>query len=225
MCKPGYLDLESGYSRLPDGLLHVAAWTTMPGCKGAMVEWWFGFLETTEQHKRWHPKDNVWCECAGERGTGCIGGTLHVHEQIGGEPQKLKTHYRDRAEYLDASCFSAAGVTAAVCTRVGALEAIIRAGHLIHLCRDTPYGSEMRSRFRLGPAGRFRPSGSGSGSRVPRAALPRPDSRGPTQALPRRDDLPRGIPPGAPCEGDPVLRPTGRLSSSATAPVSNTMSE
>ena len=49
MCKPGYLDLESGYSRLPDGLLHVAAWTTMPGCKGAMVEWWFGFLETTEQ--------------------------------------------------------------------------------------------------------------------------------------------------------------------------------
>ena len=40
---PGYLDLESGYRRLDDGKLHVAAWTTMFGCKGRMVEWWFGF--------------------------------------------------------------------------------------------------------------------------------------------------------------------------------------
>jgi hypothetical protein len=151
LLKPGYLDLESGYTRLPDGQLHVATWTTMPGCKGAMVEWWFGFLETTEQYKWWHPKDHVWCEWTGERGTGrFIGGTHHVHEYIGGELQKLKIHFCDPAAYLDASRFSAAGVTASVCARVGALEAPIWVGHLIHLCRDTPYGCEMRSRFWLG---------------------------------------------------------------------------
>ncbi len=70
LLKPGYLDLESGYTRLSDGQLHVAAWTTMPRCKGAMVEWWFGYLETTEQYKWWHPEDHVWCEWVGERGTG-----------------------------------------------------------------------------------------------------------------------------------------------------------
>ena len=31
LLKPGYLEMESGYLRLPDGQLHVAAWTTMPG--------------------------------------------------------------------------------------------------------------------------------------------------------------------------------------------------
>jgi hypothetical protein len=151
LLEPGYLHLESGYTRLPDGQLHVAAWTTLLGCSGAMVEWWFGFLETTEQYKWWHPQDHVWCEWVGERGTGrYIGGEHHVHEFIGGELQKLSIRFRDPAEYLDASRFEDAGVSAAICARVGSLEAPVAAGHLIHLCRDTPYGCEMRSRFWLG---------------------------------------------------------------------------
>ena len=30
LLEPGFLSLESGYTRLDDGQLHVAAWTTMP---------------------------------------------------------------------------------------------------------------------------------------------------------------------------------------------------
>jgi hypothetical protein len=151
LLEAGHLALESGHVRLPDGQLHVACWTTLPGCTGAMVEWWFGFLETTEQYRWWHPQDHVWCEWIGERGTGrFVGGTHHVHERIGGELQKLKIHFRDPAEYLDASRFGEAGITAAVCARVGLLDAPIWAGHLIHLCRDTAYGCEIRSRFWLG---------------------------------------------------------------------------
>jgi hypothetical protein len=151
LLRPGYLDLEAGYLRLPDGQLHVAAWTTMFGCAGDMVEWWFGYLETTEQYKWWHPRDHVWCEWIGERGTSnFIGGTHHVHEYIGDDLQKLKIHFRDPSEYLDVSRFAEAGVTAAICAKVGPLEAPFFAGHLIHLCRDTDYGCEMRSRFWLG---------------------------------------------------------------------------
>jgi hypothetical protein len=151
LLKPGYLDLESGFVRLPDGQLHVAAWTTMFGCKGRMVEWWLGFLETTEQYKWWHPKDHVWCEWLGERGTGdFIGGEHHVHEYVGGELQKLKINFRDPAEYLDAARLAEAGITAAACARVGLLGSPVWAGHIIHLCRDTDYGCEMRSRFWLG---------------------------------------------------------------------------
>jgi hypothetical protein len=85
LLNPGYLDLETGLARLADGQLHVAVWTTMLGCAGHMVEWWFGFLENTEQYKWWHPLDHVWCEWVGERGSGrYIGGTHHVHEYIGG---------------------------------------------------------------------------------------------------------------------------------------------
>ncbi len=151
LLKPGYTELESGYVRLEDGQLHVAAWTTLFGCKGHMVEWWFGFLETTEHYKWWYPIDHVWCEWIGERNSGrFVGGTHHVHERIGGELQKLKIHFRDPTEYLDVSEFQGAGISAAVCARVGQLEVPVWGGHLIHLCRDTDYGCEMRSRFWLG---------------------------------------------------------------------------
>ncbi len=148
---PGYTDFEAGYVRLGDGQLHVAAWTTMMGCTGRMVEWWFGFLRNSEQYKWWHPTDHVWCEWVGERGTGrYIGGTHNVHEYIGGELAKLKIRFVDPSTYLDASRLSEAGISAAICGRVGLLDAPIWTGHLMHLCRDTEYGCEMRSRFWLG---------------------------------------------------------------------------
>jgi hypothetical protein len=148
---PGYTTLESGWVRLDDGQLHVAAWTIMPGCTGRMVDWWFGWLRTTEQYKWWHPTDHVWCEWVGERGTGpYVGGEHHVHEYIGGELQKLRISFREPATYFDAAKLASSGVSAAVCGRVGELEAPIWGGHLIHLVRDTAYGCEMRSRFWLG---------------------------------------------------------------------------
>jgi len=148
---PGYTALESGWCRLNDGQLHVAAWTLMPKTTGRMVEWRFGWLRTTEQYTWWHPRDHVWCEWDGERDTGrYVGGTHRVHEYIGGELQKLKVHFRDPAEYLDVSRFAATGVSAAVCARVGPLDTPFWGAHLIHLVRDTDYGCEMRSRFWLG---------------------------------------------------------------------------
>lgn len=151
LLEPGHLSFESGVRRLDDGQLHVASRTTMPGCSGAMIDFWFGFLRTTEHYQWWHPVDHVWCEWVGERGTGrYVGGTHHVHERIGGELAKLKIHFRDPAAYLDVSRFAAAGVSTAVCARVGPLDAPLWAGHLIHLVRDTGYGCEMRSRFWLG---------------------------------------------------------------------------
>jgi hypothetical protein len=151
LLEPGYLGFESGYTRLSDGQLHVAALTTMPSCKGAMVEWWFSFIETTEHYRWWHPKDHVWCEWIGERGTGrFIGGTHHVHEYVGGELQKLRIHVRSPSEYFDAQRFGEADVTGAFCARVGLLHAPVWLGHIIHLCRDTQYGCEMRSRFWIG---------------------------------------------------------------------------
>jgi hypothetical protein len=41
-------------------------------------------------------------------------------------------------------------VSAAVYGRTGLLEKPVWAGHVLHLCRDTANGCEMRSRFWLG---------------------------------------------------------------------------
>lgn len=151
LLKPGYLPLETGYQRLEDGTLLVAALTMMPGCKGHMIEWWFGYMETTEQYRLWHPKDHVWTEWDEHRKPGrYIGAAHHVHEYVGGNLQKLKIRFRDPSELLDTSRFDEAGIGGAICARTGLLDAPIWMGHLIHLCRDTDDGCEMRSRFWLG---------------------------------------------------------------------------
>jgi hypothetical protein len=126
---PGYLQVESGWMRQDDGTLHVASRTAMPGCKGKMIDFWFGFLRTTEQYTWWHPTDHVWCEWLGERGTGrYVGGTHNVHEYIGGELAKLRINFREPATYLDTSRFGSAGIFAAVRARVAILDAPVWTG-------------------------------------------------------------------------------------------------
>ena len=149
LLEPGYLAMESGWQRLPDGQLHVAARTSMPGCSSRMIDWWFGYVRTTEQYKLWHPTDHVWCDWDGPAGE-YIGGTHLVHEYIGGQMNKLRIHFRPAAEYLDTGRFEQADVGTAICARTGPLDSELWAGHLIHLVRDTEYGCEMRSRFWLG---------------------------------------------------------------------------
>ncbi len=151
LLKPGYLPLETGYQRLEDGTLLVAALTMMPGCKGYMVDWWFGYVETSEHYKLWHPEDHIWTEWNENREPGHYVGAAHyVHELIGGQLQKLRIQFRDPAELLDTSRFEEAGVTGVICARTGFLDAPIWGGHVIHFCRDTTDGCEMRSRFWLG---------------------------------------------------------------------------
>jgi hypothetical protein len=151
LLKPGYLPLESGYVRLENGQMHVACWTTMLGCKGRMVEWWLTYPKTTDDYKRWHPADHVWSDWEGEQGTGHHAGGAHLaHEYVGGELQKLKIAFREPSDYFDVDRLKPAGITSVVCARTGLMEAPVWVGHVIHLCRDTAYGCEMRSRFWIG---------------------------------------------------------------------------
>ena len=149
LLEPGYHDMESGWMRLPDGMLHVAGRTAMPGCTSAMIDWWFGHVRTTEQYIPWHPEDHVWCDWEGPAGE-YVGGTHLVHEYIGGQMNKLRIHFVPPETYLDTDRFEEAGVGTAVCARTGPLEGGLWVGHLIPLVRNTPSGCEMRSRFWLG---------------------------------------------------------------------------
>jgi hypothetical protein len=40
---PGYLAMETGWARLDNGLMYVAAHTPMPGVTGEMIDWWFSW--------------------------------------------------------------------------------------------------------------------------------------------------------------------------------------
>lgn len=45
------LNLETGWERLSDGVLHVAARTDMHGCRGEMLEWWFRWRCDTQKYR------------------------------------------------------------------------------------------------------------------------------------------------------------------------------
>ena len=141
---------EDGFKVLPSGVGFIAARTEMPNCKGEMVDWWFKNLRTSEEYKKWHPQDHVWCDWKGEDGN-YIGGTHLIHERLGGEQVfKLKVNFLDPGEILDKSRFDDARVGAAVYARGGPIGAPFFVTRLLHLVQDTDNGCVMRSRFWLG---------------------------------------------------------------------------
>lgn len=58
LMKPGYLDVETGYTVMPDGSGFAATLVMMPGVTPQMLDWWFN----------WHPLEGlryaIWCPVA-----------------------------------------------------------------------------------------------------------------------------------------------------------------
>jgi len=81
--------LEMGIKRFASGTLTVACRTIMPGCNGAMLEWWFKYFETDEHLRWWHPIDHKrhfgWDELW-KKGENYIGATIRATESLGEVP-------------------------------------------------------------------------------------------------------------------------------------------
>lgn len=154
-----YFDVETGYGLTSDNMAHIAASTYMPGVTAAMIDWWFGFVHTTEQYKLWHPTDHVFSDWEGprENKSQYIGGHHLVKEYIGGKLSILKISFKSPAEYFGPSweeSFKKFNYGTAVCGRVGSWDPetgdVKYTGHLIHLVKNEEHGCRMRSRFWLG---------------------------------------------------------------------------
>ena len=156
------LNLETGYERFADGVLHVACRTDLHDCSGEMFEWWFRFRPDTQKYIWWHPVDHVfsdWIECR----EGTHVGSIHVVEEYftGLPAEKLSIQFRDPTEFFAAAEYEEAragrAVSAAICARIGLSHdpqrdsgGQILGGRLLHIGRDTPWGCALRSHFYLG---------------------------------------------------------------------------
>lgn len=162
LLNPDPMLLEMGVERLSSGVLHVAARTDMHGCKGRMLDWWFGWLETTQHYVWWHPGDHISSAWEGWSPGRYVGAVHVVDERLGGdEVLSLQIQFRPPAEHfsqasLDAA-FRSGAATALVCGRVGIGDQVPRDGEgrvlgsrLFHVARDTPFGCVLRSHFFLG---------------------------------------------------------------------------
>ena len=159
LLEPGYLSLESGFTRLQSGQIFVAVLTKMPKVNAKMLDWWFGwhYMEN-QRYKLWHPRAHV--SQRAERMIGdepnlsdvekYIGNPNYVTEYVGGDSLDLVINLSDPSDYLDVSRFPESRVGTAICGSVGYDGKGVNFGLLIHSIRETEAGCEMRSRFWLG---------------------------------------------------------------------------
>lgn len=159
---PEPMPLEMGIERLPSGALHIASRADMHGCKGRMLDWWFGWLETSQHYSWWHPLDHVSSAWRDWSPGNYIGATHVVEERLGGGPVLgLNIQFRQPAEFFSAAAlervFASQQVSAVVSGRVGmGLDAPrdeqgrVLGGRLFHIARDTDFGFVLRSHFYLG---------------------------------------------------------------------------
>jgi hypothetical protein len=156
---PGYLPLESGFTRLANGQLFVSVLTRMPRVTSRMIDWWFGwhYMES-QRYKLWHPRAHLLNRA--ERMIGddpelsdrekYLHNPNYVTEYVGESLLAITITFSEASDVLDASRFEEAGVGTAICGVVGFQKTPLVLGNLIHLIRETQDGCEMRSRFWLG---------------------------------------------------------------------------
>jgi len=148
LLEPGYLPMETGYCRLPNGQMYVAVLTRMPKSKGKMVEWFFStYLKDTETYKEWDPKAHLYFKWDEKWRPGHhIGASHYGEELLAGTVLKFTVKFDDPAKFFDTSRFKKANIGGVICAE-GFLPDGTPDGRVIHLARDTEYGCEIRSRF------------------------------------------------------------------------------
>jgi transposase-like protein len=148
LLKPGYMPLETGYYRLPNGQMYLATLTPMPGCKGEWVDWWFGTgLRDSDTYKNWNPKSHLFYKWDDKWRPGRYIGASHYGEiAMGDKIFKFKLTYNNPNRYFDTSKFADAHIKTVFCG-----EGFTPDGRpnfrVVRVVRDTDYGCEVKTRF------------------------------------------------------------------------------
>ena len=103
LLRPGYVELESGYKRLANGGVVVAALHRLYGCNGAMLQWWFAHRKTQEEFVRWHPAEHV---SAAYRD-----GVLFPVHRRAGQILKGRVQTRPPSDLFDVSALATSGAS------------------------------------------------------------------------------------------------------------------
>lgn len=159
---PTPLALETGYERLPNGVLHVACRTDMHHCTGAMFEWWFRSRPDNREYRWWHPVDHVSSDWAEGTADTHVGSIHLAKEYFTGLPAaELAIQFRDATEFFTPKTYrharASGQISAAICGRVGMSftperlpTGEVLGGRLLHMGRDTEWGMALRSHFFMG---------------------------------------------------------------------------
>ena len=152
--KPGYLLLENGIARLEDGTVMVAVRNEMPGVSADMMDWWFGFTEyEDERYQVWHPLDHLAAHRDKDHRDAptdkerYVGNTSRVEEYVGGgKVYRFAISFRD-PELVKLAAARVNEIGTAIYATVADSDTGVPVSSFLHMVREKPGGSELRSRF------------------------------------------------------------------------------
>jgi hypothetical protein len=135
LLKPGYLPLETGYTKLSNGQWLSAILTRMPKVNAKMMDWWIAsYLDSTEKYKAWDSAHLLF-EWDDKKKPGQYIGASHLCEEInGGQVIKIRIKFEDPSQFFDISTIYSPDYKVVV-------------SRLIQVIRKTEYGCELRQRF------------------------------------------------------------------------------
>jgi hypothetical protein len=163
LMKPGYLEVETGYTVMDDSSGFAATLVEMPGVTPEMLDWWFN----------WHPLEGLryalWCPVAHtdisvkdparhldssgvalkERNYGSTHYPMEGFNLAG--VQKIGIHFFSPEDFgLDMQMFEGPGISRAYCANVIIDLMKTPFNVFFHAIRETDGGVEYRSRYWLG---------------------------------------------------------------------------
>ena len=146
LLKPGYLPIETGYCRLSNGQMYVAALTRMSGCKKEWVDWYFRSFIRDDNANEEFKKEAALVTMNVRPPSHFVGANPYTKHFMEGKLLNFKVILEDPSLYFDVSKIQESGVSVVYCGRSFLPDGTPDA-HIIRVVRDTAYGCEMRSRY------------------------------------------------------------------------------
>jgi transposase-like protein len=147
LLQPGYSTFETGYHRLPNGQMVVAALTPMPGCRGRWVDWWFSnYIKDTETFRKWDPGALCFRWEENWKPGHYIGAKSYSELSIGPKVVRHRRIFDDPASIFNMGKLAEANIEAAICGEDFNMDGG-KEGRVVHVARRTDFGCELRTRF------------------------------------------------------------------------------
>ncbi|CAI7570994.1 unnamed protein product [Penicillium bialowiezense] len=162
LTRPGYLNMENGYSISENGTLMIAVRSEIPQVTGEHYDWWFAWHSVeTARYKLWNPiahqysyrtpmSENWANQTYAER---YIGATSYIDEYVGNSAAKLSIEFVDPESLgFNTTAFPEQGIETIVIGKVlignYSTTEFDDVSYLMHQVRRMPNGyRELRSRF------------------------------------------------------------------------------
>ncbi|PWY73190.1 phloretin hydrolase [Aspergillus sclerotioniger CBS 115572] len=160
--RPGYLDLENGYSISSNGTLMITVRSEIPQVTGEQYDWWFGWHSVeTARYKLWNPIAHQYSYRTPFSGNWAnqtyteryIGTTSYIDEYVGNDAAKLSIEFVEPTSLgFNTTAWPELGIETIVIGKVMignySTTAFDDVSYLMHQVRRMPNGyRELRSRF------------------------------------------------------------------------------